>query len=172
MPSPDFAVLIDGLLAARKTIAGTPTWEPGPRRQGQMRWKAPLDIDGELCGLDLVADAYTREPTLKFTIVIAHRDARTGVVRVEHSVDASHMNNPPVPQGVPEYLITGPHCHGWQDNRRFFTPRPPPPDSPSFARLLPANIQGFANSFRWLCGEYAIDCGRHTPDYPRSDTLV
>lgn len=161
---------IDAALAADKTIAGQPEWQPGPR-DGQVRWQAPLDAGGELTGLELVVDAYPRWDDLQFTILVISNITQRAVVKLEYSQVAAHMNNPPVPPGVPEYLIQGPHCHHWEDNKEVFS-RTTLQINTSCARYLPDNVQGFENAFRWLCGYYRIDCGRYVPDYPTSDVMV
>ena len=107
----------------------------------------------------------------KATMSIVHTDTKLTLVRLEYWALAAHMNTPPVPDGVPPFLVNGHHCHGWADNRGFFSPRVSN-DGRSFARPLPGNVQSFSNAFRWLCGEYNIECGRDIPEYPGRDVLV
>lgn len=86
-----------------------------------------------------------------------------------------HFNHPIVGSAVPEAValgwLEGPHIHAWAENRLLV--RNSPLKELEFAVPLPSNIQGFANCFRWFCGEYNIHiAGIPIPEIPPKDTLL
>jgi hypothetical protein len=170
MDETDIRVIIDALLEARKVMIGLGDWF-ATDRDGQLRWSRPLQdaSSGEITGLELIADAYPREPEATFKLVLKHGIA---VSRVDYGPYESHLNKGDPLRGVTRGLIIGPHAHLWCDNR----PRRPTmalPRELDVAQLLPAKVQGFENAFRWFCGENGIFIrGGDLPTFPRSDTLL
>ncbi len=163
----DIRLLVDALLEQEKFIAGGLDWQNGPR-DGQRRLSAALSADGEIGDIRLVVDAYPDWFEPKFTISLIL--ART-VCRLDYGNNASHVNRPPAPDGIELGLITGPHFHAWRDNRHLATQKHLPEES-KFASLLPANVKGFQNAFRWFCGEVNVNCSAGVPEFPKSDRLL
>lgn len=167
----DLVDALDDLIRATKKIAGTPDWEPGPR-SGQQRWLASLSIGGVVSQIALVIDAYPREPSLKFSILLIYG---TAIVRVDYGELDAHYNHPVSGKRLPPHIqmgwLEGPHEHSWEDNRVFVTQAPP--KELEFAVPLPQHVRGFANCFRWFCGKYNIDIADiPVPDIPAKDTLL
>lgn len=158
---------LDELMASPKALAGKSEWTRGTSDH-HMRWKSPLDVNGELCGINLEIKSYPREDGLRFTIQLMFQIA---IVRLEYWRYASHINWPPVPDGCPEFMVEGPHVHLWSDNRQFINTVNLPREL-KFARMLPTNVHGFPNAFRWFCGETNIVCPREIPELPKSDLLL
>lgn len=163
--------IFDHLINAPKQIAGQPDWRDGPR-SGQQRWLASLSIGGVVCDLSLIVDAYPREPSAKFTISLI---CGAALVRLDYGELEMHYNHQIAGCVTPEAItlgwLEGPHVHGWPENRRLV--KTEPPKELEFALPLPSQIQGFANSFRWFCGEYNIDIsGMDLPEIPPKDTLL
>lgn len=168
---PQLVDIIDDLIQAPKEIAGAPDWQPGPR-SGQQRWLASLAIDGTVCELKLVVDAYPREPSLKFTISLV---CGAAVVRLDYGELEMHFNHVvpkcATPSTVELGWLDGSHIHGWSENKDLFGHEPP--KELEFAVSLPPNMQGFANCFRWFCGEHNINLdGVDIPVPPPKDTLL
>jgi hypothetical protein len=161
---------VTDLIAAPKIPAGVPEWNQGPRFtvEGQVRWSSPLSIDGEICPLTLIVDAYPRRRIETFTITLAMTVA---ITRVDYGPEAHFNGGSRKPQDIDLGLIVGPHCHLWRDNRHLATSRKLP-QGLKYARQLPADVRGFANTFRWLCGDCNIQIGRDIPDLPKSDLLL
>lgn len=167
----DIRKQVDDLLAATKIPSGVPEWNRGPRAaaEGQLRWSSPLSIDGEICPLTLIVDAYPRRRGETFVIILA---MTVCITRVDYGPHESHFNGGKRrPTDVPFGLLVGSHCHNWPDNRRLATTRKLPVEL-NFARLLPTPVQGFANTFRWLCGETNIKLSHDVPELPSSDLLL
>lgn len=169
MTTNDIQDHIDSLLLANKVVAGTPMWENGPRPgEEQKRLVAPLSIDGEICDLRLIIDAYPYWFEKKFTIMLNFERV---ICRLDYAASVVHANGLLPPQGVSTGLIEGPHFHSWQANRHLGTPSRTP-EKLSFAEPLPSNVQGFQNAFRWFCGGMNIDCVDGVPETPKSDRLI
>lgn len=163
---------VDLLLSRTKTIAGEPTWQ-STSYDGQMRWLAPLSVDGEVTDLNLVVDAYPTHPSAKFNILLVLGRC---VARLEYSEHTRHNNHALAggyfPTGLEEGWIYGPHFHSWPTNRILATWDSLPKEL-EWAMLLPANVRGFDNAFRWFCGETRILCGANeVPDLPPRDRLL
>ena len=116
MPMPDIRDQVDRLLSAPKELAGATVWHLGPRT-GQVKWKAPLLLTGEVLNMDLIAIAYPHMPMLTFTLLVTFEDVP--VSRLDYSESEEHNNGLIVPPNVDRWKITGPHLHRWQDNRGF-----------------------------------------------------
>jgi hypothetical protein len=163
--------VFDRLIEAPKKLAGNAAWAPGPR-SGQYRWLAALEIDGEVSELTLVVDTYPRSEKLKFSISLI---CGAALVRLDYWEFDKHLNHRIAGVRTPDTVelgwLEGSHIHGWPENRILV--KTEPPKELEFAIPLPSNIQGFANSFRWFCGEHRIDIGSMgSPDLPARDTLL
>lgn len=162
---------LDGLIATPKEIAGKPDWQPGPR-SGQQRWLASLSINGVVCELTLIIDAYPREPSPKFSISLI---CGSSIVRLDYGELEMHYNHVvskcPTPSSVTLGWVNGSHLHGWPENRLLV--KREPPKELEFAISLPPNMQGLANCFRWFCKEHNINLdGVDIPQMPPKDTLL
>jgi len=166
----DIRKIVDELLATEKTPVGVPEWQPGPRAtaEGQVRWSSPLRIDGEICPVNLIVDAYPRRRPETFVITI---EMGLAIARVDYGIDDHFNGGTRRPADVPFGLVYGPHYHSWSINRRLATSKSLPHNL-NFAMSLPAATRGFANAFRWLCGDANIAIGRNVPDLPASDLLL
>jgi hypothetical protein len=158
---------IDRLLAEPKELAGATSWNQGPR-SGQLKWKAPLLVSGEVLSMDLIVVAYPIRPYPTFMMMLTYHD---GVVcRLDYADDDEHNNGFMVPLGIPMGKIRGPHLHSWPDNRELAS-KASLPDELEFAKIIPSAARGFPNAFRWFCGEHNIHI-TDVPEYPGSDLLL
>lgn len=167
MPPPDIRDIVDHLLAERKELAGKPFWHRGPR-SGQMKWKAPMSLSGEVLSMDLIVIAYPEMPSLTFMLMVTCEDI--AISRLDYSDGEEHNNGWIVPAHIKRWKIRGPHLHRWQDNREFATVHALP-DKLEYAIVIPSAAKGFANAFRWFCGEHNIVVP-NVPDYPGSELLL
>jgi hypothetical protein len=135
---PDIRELIDAFLARDKTIAGAGGWFRDSHANSY-RSVHPVDVDGELPGLDLIVKAYPRRQKLKFRIVLAYGKA---IWRLCYADDQPHVNSFDRPQDLELGPVIGPHYHSWGDNRRFATANSLP-SSLHNARVLPQNLRTF-----------------------------
>ena len=83
-----------------------------------MRWSAPLQIKGELCGMTLTMDAHTEwnDQTFALTLNLARC-----ISRLDYGQNAIHNNPLDSPYGFPPGFIFGPHYHPWTENKQFRT---------------------------------------------------
>jgi hypothetical protein len=167
----DFRETVDVLMAADKSIVGTPEWV-STDYDGQMRWLAPLGVNGQITGMNLIVDAYPRSFLQKFTILLIYVVA---VMRLDYGELERHLNHAvrgkSFPTGVSSGWIEGPHCHSWDLNRELT--RNEPPKELELATVLPVAVRGFDNSFRWFCG--VANIGLHSgdvPELPPKDLLL
>src|SRR5215468_2778208 len=86
----DIRIIVDNLLSAPRVMFGLGDWFMTDR-DGQLRWSRPLQnvASGDTTGLELIVDAYPREPKLKFKIVLTYEIA---VSRVDYGPNDSHLN--------------------------------------------------------------------------------
>lgn len=167
MPSSDIRDIVDHLLAERKELAGEPRWHRGPR-SGQMKWKAPLSLAGEVLSMDLIVIAYPEMPSLTFMMMVTCEDIV--ISRMDYSDNEEHNNGWVVPPIITRWKIRGPHLHSWRHNKEFAT-HSTLPEILEYAILIPVAARGFENAFRWFCGEHNIVVAE-APDYPGSELLL
>jgi hypothetical protein len=166
MSAPDIRTLMDAVVAADKTLAGTNYWKPDEDGDAH-RWIGVIEVAGELPGVNLVVKAYPRSPALKFRIML---NAGRCIWRLDYDHDG-HLNPLNAP-GDPGILIREPHYHSWADNRRLATVNSLPRRLRN-ARLLPAGIRSFNSAFRWFVQQTNIQISSlDTPDLPKTDTLL
>jgi hypothetical protein len=167
----DFRETVDLLMTAHKSIVGTPAWV-NTDYDGQRRWLAPLAVDGQVTGMNLIVDSYPRSDVQKFTILLIYTIA---VMRLDYGELERHLNHvvrgTSFPVGVSSGWIEGPHCHSWEMNKQLA--RNNPPKELEFAVVLPVAVRGFDNSFRWFCGLANIGLGSNdVPEPPPKDLLL
>jgi hypothetical protein len=167
----DFRETVDLLMAAQKSIVGAPAWVTTDY-DGQMRWLAPLGVDGQVTGMNLIVDSYPRSDLQKFSILLVYTVA---VMRLDYGELERHLNHvvrgKAFPTGVLAGWIEGPHCHSWELNRELAWNRPS--KELEFATILPVAVRGFDNAFRWFCGEANIGLGPNdVPQLPPKDLLL
>lgn len=162
----DIRELIDDLLEVEKIIAGQPDWNPTDR-DGQFRWGGILEVGGDSTRMKIAFDAYPNEARRR---IIATMSLGRCFWRAEFAEFASHMNQPPVPDGFVKGLVIGPHYHCWADNRRFATQDQI--GELHLARLAPSNIHGVENVIRWFCGQVNVSVNFEVPEYPRRTKLL
>jgi hypothetical protein len=95
--------------------------------------------------------------------------------RMDFDPTETHLN-PRTPRrretDPPRSLISGPHYHAWEDNRRFATMTSLPPKLRN-ARILPERLRSFDEAFRWFCAETNIAVSYDDiPELPKRDTLL
>jgi len=120
MPDRPIAELIDELLAAEKTLGGTPDWQPGPY-EGEERLVIPLRVNGVSAAAALIITGYPYIGHTKFRIMLC---APKCVWRIDYATDEHHVNSFNRPPDLLEYDFCEPHYHAWPDNRRFCTHTP------------------------------------------------
>ncbi len=159
--------LIDTFMSEAKVMVGQADWAAGPRflREGQQRYLQTLAISGETAPIRLMIDTYPKFSGREFTICLVHQEAGVEFVRCEYGTAVFHVNAPPLPDGVTFGRVDGPHIHSWRLNRQLFDSNRVP-NQLLWAEKIPANVKGFPNTFRWLCGEHRIECHRDIPDLP------
>lgn len=160
----NFRDLIDAFMAAKKSMVGEASWNKGPRyeTEGQQRYLQTLQINGETSPVKLLVDKYPFQFGLKFSIGFV---CQVEIVRLDYGKLVHHVNHDRLPQGVPFGRIDGPHIHSWLPNRSLFSLNHFP-DELYWAVPIPQNVKGFPNTFRWICGEHNVECGREIPDLP------
>jgi len=145
------AIQIDGLLAAKKTMSGTPSWAPGPYPDEE-RTTIPLRIDGVSCGLDLVCMGYPLVGQSRFRIML---NADRCLWRIDFVDDEPHINSFNRPSDLEEYSFSEPHYHSWADNRHLCTPATLPIQLEN-ARKMPLGVRTFDSALRWFCAQTNI----------------
>ena len=171
MADTSLAVLVDGILAANKTLAGIPSWEPSPRNDADRRLVWPLRINDTPCGtLEAVAFPFYGNSKEQWKIMVITADHC--VSRLDFNPEAVHTNPLNLPSELQGKIIWGPHYHAWADNRHLCTASSLPVKI-SVARLIPSNIRTFQNSLRWFCGENNIELPTGPlVDLPPRETLL
>jgi hypothetical protein len=165
---PDIRDVIDVFLTKDKTLVGIGGWRRDTHERS-FRWVSPIEVEGELPGLDLTVKAYPRSRRLKFRTILTYGKA---VWRLDYANDSPHVNSIDRPPDLDIGPITGPHFHSWEDNRRFATANSLP-SSLHNARVLPQNLRTFESAFRWFRGETRIVVGsQDMPILPRPETLL
>ncbi|MCJ2128307.1 hypothetical protein [Methylobacterium sp. E-045] len=168
----DVQARVDLLLATPKAMAGTPKWVTTDR-EGQRRWLRTLTISGESTGLDLIIDNWPASPLQRVTVTLNYGRCISRLDAWEHDRHNNHeVRNKITPSDIELGWIFGPHGHLWAHNRHLGTPTSLPVDL-EFAIKLPANVQGFENSFRWFCGQTNINCSAdELPTLPQREYLI
>lgn len=143
--------VIDRLMAAKKTLAGTPVWrEVGSN--GEARLVIPLSIGEQISPAVLEVNAYPNIRDLRFRIMVRSEQC---LCRVDFVFDEPHVNPVDVWQDCGR-IFTEPHYHSWADNKRYAT-HSRLPDPLPVARVLPTAIRQFDAAFRWFCTDLNID---------------
>ena len=162
------AKLIDRLLDADKTLAGSPGWHAGNTAADE-RFEWPVLVGGETAECAVAVTAYPDDPDLRFTITLNYRDHN--IWRVDYDPPYRRETNP-IMKGHPYSgdMIYGPHCHPWDINRDDATPATIP--LLRWRRPLPPQLRGWQNTFRWFLGETNITQPDTIPDLPRRTRLI
>jgi hypothetical protein len=162
----DVRILIDTFLRADKTLAVMGEWK-SHQDGDDLRWIAPVELDGEQHGINLVVKFYPNKPSLEFTILLA---ATQCIWRLDFT-NTPHQNplNAPTFQGM---LLGEPHYHSWDDNRSLSKANSLSKKLPN-ARLLPLSIKTFAPAFRWFADgtRIYVESG-DIPELPRRESLL
>lgn len=164
----DVRDVVDAFFKKGKILAGTGQWRP-ELNENSVRCVYPIEVEGEIFGLDLTIKAYPRAKVPKFRLILTYGKA---IWRLDYADDDPHINSHNRPPDLPLGPIVGPHFHSWEDNRRFATSVALPSRLRN-ARPLPENVRSFENAFRWFCGLTGISVGsQDMPMLPKSDTLL
>jgi hypothetical protein len=163
---PDVRVLIDTFLRADKILAVTGDWK-SHQDGDDVRWIAPVEMNGEQPGINLIVKFYPNEAKLQFTILLA---AAQCIWRLDFT-DTPHVNPLNAPS-LPGFILKEPHYHSWADNRLLCKANSLPKRLPN-ARLLPLSITTFAPAFRWFADETKIyvESG-DIPELPKKESLL
>jgi hypothetical protein len=164
---------IDDFMAADKTLGGTPSWQRG-NGHNDVRAVGPIFRDGSSTGAFLQAIAYPNEKVPHVSIGV-HWD---GCIWRLDQVPMTEKHRNPLPQGIlsgPYHIISGPHVHTWDDNRRFLTaghvitlPHAEVYGGPKFDRP-----QKWPSLLRWACGETNIKMAKDQMiDWPKRERLL
>jgi hypothetical protein len=165
----DIRAEVDRLLAARKTLLGTGEWLPPNSGDGEHRFVRRLAVAGSDCDMTLTIKSRPPYTNDCFRFILEYGYA---VFRVDYVSWEIHNNQPGGPPDIDIGLVEGPHYHAWADNKRLCT-RISLAKEMKYARLLPRNVRGFENAFRWFCGETNIELGPgDIPDLPGRTLLV
>jgi hypothetical protein len=164
---------VDLLLSTDKTLAlaGEPEWQNGPY-DGEVRWLAPLAIDGETINMSLCVSFFPRSPIMDFHVNLIYE---TTVSRLDFSEIDRHHNHVvkgiETPPDIQLGWIYGPHHHRWIDNRMLAYTNQGPKEL-EFAVSIPANLS-FDSAFRRFCGDCKIIiAANQMPSLPTRDTLL
>lgn len=106
---PDIRDVIDAFLTKDKTLAGIGHWRRDTHERS-FRWVSPIEVEGEIPGLDLTVKAYPRSRRLKFRLILTYGKA---IWRVDYANDSPHVNSIDRPPDLSIGPITGPHFHSW-----------------------------------------------------------
>jgi hypothetical protein len=168
----DLTAAADAFMASPKRVLGAefpPQWAPGfTPHEAVMKY--PLEVQGELIGVQLMVVGFPRERVLKFRLGILFPAM---ICRLDYT-DETHANSVDgmLAGSVPP-IVQGPHYHAWPLNRRFFRGSAKPP---KLHDAVPYNEAGrtFDAVLRWFCNDTNIEQlpPSHMIELPRSDLLL
>lgn len=169
------AELVDELLAARKELTGTVRLRQANREGEQIRAEWPVLVNGRSSQCALAWTLYPNAPEMRFTICLLFRSQN--IWRLDFEPDERIERNPLIPaHALSGAEIRGPHCHRWEDNRRFATYHAIPEQLPfrvpySGSRTGP---QVWENAFRFFLGQTGIEQpeASEVPQWPRKERLL
>jgi hypothetical protein len=166
---PDLLEALDSFVRLRKRLLGTDgpvSWVDGHNRF-ERRTVFPIELDGELLvGARLEVTSVQRGRG-QFRLSLCYNAA---IARLDHT-DETHANTLKKDEVSVPSLVTGPHYHSWQLNRRFFRGLS---KAPELGLAEPFASRGnFDSNLRWFCEELNIDQpdGRHVIELPRREGL-
>ena len=168
----DIVGAVDAFMAAPKRIVGSefaPQWGPGFTPHERVV-KYPLEIAGEQHGAQLLVVAFPHQRDLKFRLGILFPAM---VSRLDYT-DETHLNSlDGARSGVVPPIVSGPHYHSWDLNRRFFRGVTKPP---KLHDAIPYSGAGrtFDGVLRWFCAQTTIDSlpPGHSIVLPPADRLL
>jgi len=168
----DIVDAVDAFMATPKRIVGfdsPPIWAPGFNEHERVM-KYPLEIEGELRGAQLMVVSFPLQLALKFRLGILFPAM---ICRLDYT-DETHPNSADsVLAGRCPPIVTGPHYHSWQLNRRFFKGITRPP---KLHDAVPYNDPGrtFDAILRWFCSDTRIEQlpPGHLIELPPAETLL
>lgn len=160
---------MDALLAAEKELAGDPTWRRPNRATEQARLSWPVLVNGIVADCFLAATIYPEDRDLRFTITFNCHDKNVWRLDFE-PWDRIEMN--PFLPGHPlsGATIRGPHCHPWEENRRFGVSGRIPDELPM--RIPLPNIRSWDSAFRHVLGETNIRQPAVIPPWPPRERFL
>lgn len=161
---------VDIIIKARKEFIGKPESRRPNRHSEQVRFDWPLLVNGQTDYCYVSAILYPNEPELRFNISLIYLEYN--IWRLDFDLWGRIKVNPPLPGH--EYnlaTIDGPHCHPWDENRRFavggLIPEPLP-----FRVPLDKDIQTWENAFRYFAGATNIGSPVEVPIWPPRERLL
>jgi len=140
---------VEALLRSEKTLEGRGQWTM--QENGKARYVRALSVAGEITDARLEIHFYTREKPPKFNISLL---APSRIWALDFDEAHKRTNSLNKPSDIPA-IVTGPHYHSWEDNRRFAT-KVSLPSRLLNARPLPHNIRSYENALRWFCDKTNI----------------
>ena len=167
---PSAVELVDQLLAAQKEFIGDPQYRPPNRASGQARLRWPVLVNGESAQCTVEMTQYFNDLDLRFTVGLMVFEKNVWRLDFEPP-DRRHAN--PILPGHPNSLeiISGPHSHRWEENRRL-AKRGQIPDPLGFAVPLPASVRTWEQAIRHFVQETNIDPPRYVPEWQERGALA
>ena len=170
---------VDLLLAAPKSILGTPTWIISARPE-TVEMRRTLLEGGEARGAVLMSQAYPRSLWHEFRHMIifvppggTRPDGRC-VARLDNASerDGPHINDFGGPVGFPGGSVPDIHYHDWAGNRQLGKAQELPAKL-LYARDICCRINDINDGFWWFCQQNQIDATTlDLPGWPRLDRLL
>ena len=167
-----FVASVEKVMSEHKTLAGQVRgipWRIG--RSSDVRlFIAPLEVGGELPGVELHVIAFPNHDYLKFTLslsVFGHV-----VWRLCFDPEDGHTNNYRNQSDKPQvpHRVEGSHFHPWANNSRF-AKRIGHPFALKIALPLPPELTNFEETLEWSCGQTNIDLPPEIT-LPQKDSLI
>ena len=168
-PGPPIAELVDDLLNASKMLVGQVQLRRPNRVSEQARLHWPVLVSGQSAECYVAATLYPNEGDLRFTISLVYRGSNVWRMDFE---PMTQIKVNPLLRGH-EYSmarIAGPHCHRWEENRMFATPRAIPDPLPF--RVPLEGVRNWESAFRHFVGETNIAQPIEVPPWPRKEGLI
>ncbi len=167
--------LVDELLAARKELTGSIWPRRANREAEQVRAEWPVLVNGQSAECSLAWTLYPNADELRFTICLLFRGLNIWRLDFE-SEDRIERN--PLDPGHPRsgLEIRGPHCHRWEDNRRFATRDAIPSGLPFRVQYDGTKVgpQVWENAFRFFLGQTGIEQpeASEIPPWPKRERFL
>ena len=161
------AELVAQLLATPKELVGDPS-PKAANRDDQVRWAWPVLVNGEADQTYVSATLYPNDIDPRFSISLIF--GTHNIWRLDYELGRIETN-PFLPgHEFSGKVIYGPHCHQWDENRRFATkstiPDPLPFRVPLNIPLTGTRVQQWENSFRYFAGQTRIGQPHVVPEWP------
>ncbi len=147
---------VDHVIAARKRIVNSDappvwghTWNTSLGDELVARY--PLAVEDEIVGAQFLLVGMPNAPGTQFRLgILMH-----GCVCRLDCTDETHANSPALAGDDVPPIVSGPHYHSWDKNRRFFRGLSTAPQLRNAAPYVGAI--SFDSALRWFCAETNIE---------------